>query len=649
MKKFIKSSVVALIGVALFSTGIEAQEPGEFSLRSKSAHNPDISSIRGIAGAVNDNLPYKSGEVLVEFRQNTGTVRAQSVIERNGARIGRVIRGGNRMYHQVHISRGQSVSEAVERFRRDPMVVNAQPNYIYRLKAAPNDTNYGMLWGMKNTGQTVNGTAGTSGVDIDVETAWNTITDCSSVVVAVVDSGINYNHEDLSGNLWNNSDEIGGNGTDDDGNGYVDDTMGWDAVESDNDPMDLNGHGTHVAGIIGGTGNNTTGVTGVCWNVKLMPIRVLDSGGTGTSLSISEGYDYAAANGAHIINASLGGSSDDSVISNAISGARTSGVLIVAAAGNDGTDNDSTPVYPASYDYDNIVSVAAIDQDGALASFSNYGATSVDIAAPGVNILSSYINPTVVYEGTGSYGSWSMSGGWAKDTTGTCSYWVTQGRSSTTIISNPSTWCSGGSNYLSSADDTVWAYYSMSGLSSYDALFAVVPVSRRVEDGYDFFGMGYKAGVANPFGGTGVEHWYTGYTFAFAGDPKTGWVESILDISDCKNSTYCSIGFNLDSDYMITDQGVGVDEFDLYGVTQDDTFYDYLDGTSMATPYVAGIAALTKARNPDFNYVDLVNAIAFGGVADAGLSGVVSTGARATASGAIKYIPQTEGVSFSVP
>ena len=224
---------------------------------------------------------------------------------------------------------------------------------------------------------------------IDAEVAWPLSTNASEVVVAVIDSGIDPLHPDLDGVLWNNADEIPGNGIDDDANGYIDDTYGWDFTgEFDNTPQDGHGHGTHVAGTIAATRNNNEGVAGVANNVKIMGLRFLDKSGNGITSWAINALEYAVANGAVISNNSWGGGPYEAPLYNAISAAGSAGHLFVAAAGNSGNNSDTFPMYPAAYNLPNILSVAAISSNGNLAGFSNYGINSVDIAAPGVDILS---------------------------------------------------------------------------------------------------------------------------------------------------------------------------------------------------------------------------------------------------------------------
>jgi len=219
-----------------------------------------------------------------------------------------------------------------------------------------------------------------------ITTAWNQITG-GDIVVAVVDSGMKLDHPEFAGNLWTNSGEIEGNGIDDDHNGYVDDVHGWDFIGRDADPSDANGHGTHVAGIIGARGDNHIGGSGVAQHVKLMAVRVLDANASGTTDGVARGLKYAVDNGAKIINLSLAGPSGSDDLLAALLYAELRGVVVVAAAGNNGEDLTNSPAFPASYITSNIVGVAATREDLDLSDISNYG-NGADIAAPGEDILS---------------------------------------------------------------------------------------------------------------------------------------------------------------------------------------------------------------------------------------------------------------------
>jgi subtilisin family serine protease/surface antigen len=240
------------------------------------------------------------------------------------------------------------------------------------------------LWGLHNTGQT----GGLADADIDLPEAWRTQTGSKAVIVAVIDTGGDYRHPDLAANTWRNQREIFGNGIDDDRNGFVDDIHGYDFVNRDGDPMDDQGHGTHVAGTIGAVGNNNLGVVGVNQNVSLMHLKFLNSQGIGSTLDAVRAVDYATRMGADVINASFGGGPYSQAMFDAISRANNAGVLFVAAAGNESNNNDLRPSFPADYNLPNVISVAATDHRDRLAGFSNFGRNSVDIGAPGVNILS---------------------------------------------------------------------------------------------------------------------------------------------------------------------------------------------------------------------------------------------------------------------
>ena len=252
------------------------------------------------------------------------------------------------------------------------------------LERIPNDPQFSSMYGLNNTGQT----GGTIDADIDAPEAWNINTGTGRTIVAVIDTGVDYNHQDLAANMWHNLGETPGDGIDNDGNGYVDDIYGYDFANNDADPMDDNGHGTHVSGTIGAVGNNGIGTTGVNWNTRIMALKFLDASGSGSTSSAISALNYAVRMGANISNNSWGGGGSSSLLSQAISNARNAGHIFVAAAGNSGLNNDATPNYPSNYDFDNVVAVAATDNKDVLASFSNYGATTVDIAAPGVGILS---------------------------------------------------------------------------------------------------------------------------------------------------------------------------------------------------------------------------------------------------------------------
>ncbi len=278
----------------------------------------------------------------------------------------------------LELDSGTDPSAAVNDFGKDPNVEYAEREGVSTIQLVPNDPyysstgswgqSYADLWGLKK---------------VQAGTAWDLATG-SGVIVAVVDTGIDYNHPDISANVWRNPGEIAGNGIDDDGNGFIDDTVGYDFANTDNNPMDGHGHGTHIAGTIAATGNNSLGVIGLAFNSKVMALKGLDDSGSGSDYDLAMGITYAADNGADVVNASWGsGGFPSKFMDDTINYAVSLGVVFVAAAGNSNTD--ASNFYPAAYT--NSIAVAASDSNDSKAWFSNYGAR-IDVAAPGVDILS---------------------------------------------------------------------------------------------------------------------------------------------------------------------------------------------------------------------------------------------------------------------
>lgn len=353
----------------------------------------------GFANAKSRNRPeYLPDEVLVKFKDGVVKEVADTIISRGSGKIIKRIRLISVLRINIPTNRVQEITKFLKGL---PEVEYVEPNYLRYLNVTPNDSRYSEMWGLNNTGQT----GGTVDADIDAPEAWNIITGSSSVVVADIDTGMDQNHEDFAGNIYTNPGEIPGNGIDDDGNGYIDDVNGWDFAMDDNDPNEeaaCGGHGTHTAGTIGAKGDNGIGVTGINWNVKIMPLKVFKTYYgflcAATSADIISAVDYVAMMGVRVSNNSYGGGPYSQAEFDAI---RASKSVFVAAAGNDGSNNDTTPTYPASYNLSNIIAVAATDHNDIKAYFSNYGMTSVDLAAPGVSILSTTPNNTYsFFDGT---------------------------------------------------------------------------------------------------------------------------------------------------------------------------------------------------------------------------------------------------------
>ena len=294
-------------------------------------------------------------------------------------------------------SRSPCNAPTIKRLLRTSTKLSCEPNWQGKISATPNDALQSNVYSASLT----------SAARMHLPEAWELTTGSSSVVVAVIDTGIDYNHVDLQANIWTNPGEIAANGIDDDGDGYIDDIHGIDAYNADSDPDDDQSHGTHVAGTIGAAGNNSLGIAGIAWNVKQIACKAFNSSGEGTSSAIVSCLNYIVTLrsklGINIVatNNSYGGFPYSTAMYNAIAASGAAGVVYVAGAGNDSSDNDSTPFYPASYDLDNIISVGAIDSQANIASFSNFGTSSVDISAPGVSVLSTIPgNQYAYYQGT---------------------------------------------------------------------------------------------------------------------------------------------------------------------------------------------------------------------------------------------------------
>jgi hypothetical protein len=327
------------------------------------------------------NERHIQGELLIKFRP---TARAsERALIRSSLNAQPLHNFGFIGVEHVKI-RGISVEAALARYKNHPHVEYVEPNYELRADVVPNDPRFPDLYGMRNTGQT----GGTAGADIKAPLAWDQFVGDPNIKIGVIDTGVDYNHPDLAANVWTNPGEIPGNGIDDEGNGYVDDVHGYDFANNDGDPFDDNGHGSHVSGTIAGVGNNNVGVVGVNWQAKIVGIKFLSAGGSGSTAGAIQSVNYAIAVGVRLTSNSWGGGGFSQALLDAINAAGAAGQLFIAAAGNSSANTDVLPHYPSSYATPYIVAVAATDHNDNLASFSNFGATTVDLAAPGVAILS---------------------------------------------------------------------------------------------------------------------------------------------------------------------------------------------------------------------------------------------------------------------
>jgi thermitase len=342
-----------------------------------------------VSGTTAANLPDDSheavaGELVVGFDEHSSPATQRRAVAAAGGAIEHRLPS----IDAAVVAANKPDTGAVEEKLADvPNVDYVEPNYVVKSSRLPNDPAFHLQWGLRN-GQAMGARSKSRAkakADIRAPGAWD-LTTGGPVTVAIPDTGIDYTHPDLARNVWSNHHEVP-NGIDDDHNGFVDDLHGVDFVHGDSDPMDDSGHGTHVAGIVGARGDNHRGTTGVDWKVRLMPVKFLDANGEGDTAGAAQAINYAVANGARVINASWTVPEQSRALSEAIQNASQHGVLVVAAAGNDGRPLATSPQFPASYDFPNVISVAASDEHDRLANFSNYG-PKVDLAAPGNSIYS---------------------------------------------------------------------------------------------------------------------------------------------------------------------------------------------------------------------------------------------------------------------
>ncbi len=358
---------------------------------------------------------YADDQIVVKYKAGAeptsdADLMAEEIVRAPGVRAEALTTRRHAGSQLIHLNRGVSVEDAVRRAKEDPRVEYAEPDYfVYAMDTVPNDPFFSQMWGLSNGCLFCD--PGQPAPNIDATKAWDITTGSDDVVAVVLDTGVQLQHEDLSANAWVNPREIAGNGLDDDGNNFADDINGWNFFDGNNSTFvdaSQDFHGTHVAGSIGAAGNNGIGVTGVAWHVKIMSLKFLGGPlGKGSTSNAVRGINYAIdmrnrGVNVRVINASWGGGNDSQLLRQAISDANNAGILFVCAAGNAGFNIDDTPAFPAAYaiDLPNAISIAAIDQGGSLASFSNFGHNSVSVAAPGVSIFSTYPGTYAALSGT---------------------------------------------------------------------------------------------------------------------------------------------------------------------------------------------------------------------------------------------------------
>ena len=594
--------------------------------------------VRLFFGDQSTQAPYMAGELLVKFLDDASPAMIASAHSAAGGHTHKILSIGQARLHRLKLDSGILVEDALIKYRQHPSVQYAEPNYLYQTTMIPNDTAFSSLWGLRNTGQAVNGTAGTPGVDIEATGAWDVTTGSPNVIIGVVDSGIAYDHPDLAPNMWVNTGEVPNDGIDNDGNGFVDDVNGYDFFNDDPDPMDPTfspggnpGHGTHVAGTIAALGNNGLGVTGVMYAAKLMALKAGDVNTALTSAAILQAEDYAKANSARVINASFGrsGGPCSQAEYDALGSLNAAGVVVVVAAGNQNSNNDVTPNYPAQYSVatacgpglPNIIVVAAIDQNGNRASFSNFGAASVHIAAPGVSVYSA--KPTSGVTSALFHSFDSNPAGLGYTSSGTNNSW---GFTNTVSLSPPASLTdSPFGNYLNNTNSFVTSpLFSTVGQRGCRFVGAF---RLATEPGFDWFTFE----ISRDGGAT-----WSILTEA-SGSTAGAFVNaSVSDIPDRIGNA--RFRFNFASDASVTDDGGYFDNLNVQctsGTPSGSTDYQFISGTSMAAPHVTGVVGLVLAANPALTVGQIRNAILNTGVPSASLNGIVSSGRRLNARNAV--------------
>lgn len=567
------------------------------------------------AASADPGRDFVPGQVVVRFEDDVSGA-SRTAARRGVATEGREPLPGPGL-ELLTLDRGTSVRRAAAELERRSDVKYAEPNFYFEPLARPNDPRFDELWGLDNTGQRVDGRKGVPDADIDAPAAWKVTTGSPDVRVAVVDSGVAYDHPDIAPNLWTNQGETGpgkeSNGVDDDGNGYVDDWRGWDFAHDDKAPFDPVGHGTHVAGTIGARGDNGLGVAGVNWRVAIMALKAGDARGP-TTATIVAAFRYAADNGARVVNASFGTPRKSRAVGDSIED--NPDVLFVTSAGNTGGNVDRFPGYPCAYDAANLVCVAASTQRDELARFSDFGRRSVDLAAPGENVVSSFPSFRTAFKDdfeASIAGRWTTGGvndSWERTREG-------YGSPEHSLADSPGA--------LARNDTASWAQSPLLGLNGSNGCRADWHHVQFSEDGADFLRLQQSSDGAS---------WTTLERFS-------GFIEPTEISSELEPATGDGyLRLLMTTDDRRRSDGAFVDDLKVKCARSTYSVNDYVDfdGTSMAAPHVAGAAALLWAANPGASVRRVRRALLEGVERKRAFEGKVATGGRLNARRALSEL-----------
>lgn len=567
------------------------------------------------------SLQYKPHELLVRFKPGTSTTSQAGLQRAAKAHQTKAIGLGH--IHRITLSPKVSVAKAMAIYANHPNVLYAEPNYRLHTQYLPNDPGMDHQWALDNVGQVVEGYVGVPGADLDAALAWDITSGDPTVVVAVLDSGCDYRHPDLAANIWTNAGEIADNGIDDDNNGFVDDYYGWDFSDNDPDPQDSTGHGTHVAGIIAARGDNSLGISGVAWQARIMAVRFIDAFDTGYTSDAIAAIRYAVSHGARIINCSWGANENSVALRDEIA---NTDALFICAAGNSGRDNDTTGFYPAGYDADNIIAVAATNQMDQLTYFSNFGRESVDVAAPGIRIYSLQNGRQTIWQE--HFSDQDMDG------------WTTGGSGNTwsvatppALVDAPALATSPEQNYADNAD--TWAQPA-----SVDFALASAPQLT-----FRLIG-GSEADCDHLFVETSTDgtHWspqplMVGNTVQTDGISGTlpYWMPVRVDLNPWEHHPQLLWRLRFESNSSVTHGGFYLDAFELATAAAQDA-YTYMDGTSMAAAYVSGLAALLLSQDGELTPLELKSFIENSVDVDLNLLDALASGGRINAFNALTLL-----------
>ena len=575
---------------------------------------------------------YIPGEVIVKFRENKVNLRSMASVNRardfaTVNNLGEKTKMSNENVILYNIDDGQNVSEKIQQIIKDSNVEYAEPNYKKTLLTINTDDTYsGLLWGLDNTGQTVDGVSGTSGSDISASEAWTTFSGKNNVVVSIIDTGVAYNHPDLLANMWD-----GSNCKNENGNFLGGCLHGYDFEDNDKTPLPTwSSHGTEVAGVAGAIGDNGKGIVGVNPQTKIMAIKF----GLDVASEV-KAIDFSIQNGAKIINASFGGDDFSQTEYDAINRFKSSGGIFIAAAGNDSSNNDGTSKeYPASYNLDNIISATSTDQNDGLASFANFGASTVDVGAPGVNIYSTNASEDAFNENFETITppalptGWAKTGNWGTFNLGGYDGTVLYGDLNYPYVDSADTKATSPTISLSGAKSAVLSFWTLCDTQYSPDEWTDYMALEVSADGKSFTQIGsWDEAYIDKITGDNNPNNYASYTFDEVIPAKylTGkfkfrfhWV---TDSSD-HNYDGCSV-----DDIKIEKFSDGSDEK-----------YAFQDGTSFSVPYVSGLAALLLSANTSVTSNDIKAAILNTGDALPSLSGKTLTGKRINAKNALTQI-----------